>query len=133
MILLIPPLAARPRMDELISIKMKDGSGKSLRIIDWITSFSKAKCNAFAHKLLRNPVVVRALRKDHEYDDDFVPAVLDDWLSISDESASEAVPCTWETLAVCVEEAGLDETLSKAIRDNCPQGVLHEVVTDIFV
>ena len=116
-------------MDQLISIKMNDGSGQYLRVIDWITKHPRAQCGAFAHKLLKDPVVVDKLRKMNEKDDDFVPAVLSDWLSRHD---PKAVPRTWEALAVCVKEAGLDGTLAKSIRDYCPQGMLHEAVLSLI-
>ena len=112
-------------MDQLISIKMTDGSGQYLRVIDWITKHPRAKCGAFAHKLLRDPVVVDKLRKMNQDDDDFVPAVLSVWLLSRRDPANQAVPRTWGDLTVCVEETGLDGTLAKAIRDNCPQGVLQ--------
>ena len=118
-------------MDQLISIKMNDGYGQYLRVIDWITSFSRSQCGAFAHKLLKDPVVVQKLQRKYSDVDDFVPAVLSDWLSRHD-PADEAVPRTWGALAVCVEEAGLDGTLAKSIRDNCPQGVLHEAVLSLI-
>ena len=118
-------------MDQLISIKMNDGSGRSLRVIDWISKHPRAQCGAFAHKLLKDPVVVDKLRKMNKEDDEFIPTVLSDWLSRHDQ-ADEAVPRTWGALAVCVEEAGLDGTLAKSIRDNCPQGVLHEAVLSLI-
>ena len=119
---LVLTLATRPKMDELICMKERDGSGRSLRIIDWITSSSRAHCGAFAHMLLRDTVSVQKLQKKNQDDDEFVPAVLNEWLSRHN-PADGAVPRTWEALAVCVEEAGLDGTLAKAIRDNCPKGI----------
>ena len=83
-----------------------------------------AKSAVFAHKLLNNPVAVGRLRRKHPRVEDFFPAVLSDWVSRADDDpADEAVRRTWEALAACVEEAGLDEDLAKTIRDICPQGV----------
>ena len=119
-------------MDQLISIKMNDGSGGYLRIIQTISSHTSHECTDFAHKLLKDRTAIRRHTNDNKNDiDGFVRAVLSDWLSRADgDPADEAVPCTWEALAGCVEEAGLEGALSKAIRKryNCPQGVLHESV-----
>ena len=117
-------------MRQLITIKKRDGSGGNLRVIDWITSSSTAQCDDFAHMLLKGRVVVRKHRKETRNDDEFVRAVLGDWLSRADgDPDDEAVPRTWGALAECVEEAGLEGALARAIRDECPQGVLHEPVT----
>ena len=115
-------------MSELVNIKTNDGSGTPLRIIDWIAVHSYIKCNYFAHILLKDKdgVIVARLRKYNKKDDAFVYAVLREWLSIPDDSASKAAPRTWKALAECVGEAGLEGTLAKAIRENCPQGVLQE-------
>ena len=116
-------------MDQLISIKMNDGFGRFLRIIETITSHTSHECTDFAHKLLKVRTAIRRHTNDYKKDKDgFVRAVLRDWLSRADGvPADKAVPCTWGALAVCVEEAGLDEALAKAIRErfNCPQGVLQ--------
>ena len=53
------------------------------------------------------------------------PAVLSYWLFRHD---PEAVPRTWGALCVRVE----DGNLAKSIRDNCPQGVLHEAVLSLI-
>ena len=124
-------------MDQLISIKMNDVSGQALSFIDWITKHPRARCWAFAHKLLKDPVVVDNLQKTNKKDE-FVPAVLSVWLSTADgdpadgDPANNAVPRTWGNLAVCVEEAGLDGILAKSIRDYWSQGVLHESVLSLI-
>lgn len=116
-------LVARPTMDELICIKKEDSTG-SLRIIDWITSHTSAKCDDFAHKLLKDSVANMKLRKKTGGDDEFVRDVLKNWLSGPNiDPGDKAVPCTWEDLVQCVEEAGLDGELVKAIRDNHPKGL----------
>ena len=60
--------------------------------------------------------------------DKFIRAVLKDWLSRDDgDPAVPAVPRTWEDLAQCITDAGLDGTLAKAIRDTCPPTHAGEV------
>ena len=117
-------------MADLISIKKRDGSGRNLRVIDWITSSSTAQCDDFAHMLLRDSVVVQQHQKETRSNDMFVRAVLSDWLSRADgDPDDEAVPRTWGALAECVEDAGLEGALARAIRDECLQGVLNNCVT----
>ena len=112
-------LADKPTTIQLISLKKTDGSGEYLRVIEWITSLSCSKCMDFAHLLLVDPVKVETHQKKSSTDE-FVRAVLEDWLSSGDDS--KAVPRTWEALADCMEAAGLPGTLVKAIRETCPSG-----------
>ena len=123
-------------MDQLVGVKMTDGSGRFLRIIRHISSHTFHECIDFAHKLLKDRTAIRRHTNDNKNDSDgFVHAVLSDWLSRADsDPTDEAVPRTWGALAVCVEEAGLDKTLATAIRErfNCPQGVLHEAVLSLI-
>ena len=113
-------LADKPTMRQLIVLKKSDGSEGHLRVVDWITSLPRSKCDDFAYVLLNNMIRVRSHRKQATCDDEFIRAVLEDWLSQPDRgSADEALPCTWEALADCVEDAGLDRALAEAIRDNC--------------
>ena len=116
-------------MDQLVGIKMNDGSGQYLRIIRTISSHTSHECTDFAHKLLKDRTAIRRFTNDYKNDiDGFVHAVLSDWLSRADgDPGDEAVSRTWRALAVCVEEAGLDKALAKDIRRsfNCPQGVLQ--------
>ena len=108
-------------MRQLIVIKKTEGS--DLRIIDWITTFEQTQCTDFAYMLLDDDVKVRSYQT--KYKDEkcqFVREVLSAWLSRDDGNSSDpAVPCTWEALAQCVTDAGLDGALAKAIRDACPQ------------
>ena len=114
-------VVSRPTMDELLCIKKEDGSGEYLQVIRWITSYSSTKCEDFAHLLLKDPLVVRELRKETKNDDQFVRAVLASWLDRHDDDpTNKAVPCTWDNLALCVEQADVDGELVKAIRDNHP-------------
>ena len=106
-------------MNQLISLKKTDGSGEYLRVIRWIASLSRSECVDFAHLLLVDPVKVRTHQKRSNYDE-FVRAVLEDWLSRGD--GSLAIPRTWEALADCMEAAGLPGDLVKAIRETCPSG-----------
>ena len=108
----------KPTMGHLISIKKIDGSG-FLRIIDYIASLSNSQCMDFAHKLLDNPVKVTKHEKKSNTDE-FVRAVLQDWLCSGDDN--EPVPCTWAALADCMEDAGLPGELFKAIRKECQSG-----------
>ena len=118
-------------MDQLVGIKMNDGSGQYLRIIRTISSHTFHECTDFAHKLLKVRTAIRRHTNDYKNDiDGFVHAVLCDWLSRADgDPADEAVPRTWGALSLCVEEAGMDAALTKAIRErfDCPQGVLQYV------
>ena len=107
-------------MRQLIVLKKSDGSEGHLRVVDWITSLPHSKCYDFAHLLLNNSIQVRRHQKQAACDDKFVRAVLEEWLCQHDGgSADEAIPRTWAALAECVEDAGLDGDLAKAIRDNC--------------
>ena len=106
-------------MNQLISLKKTDGSGEYLRVIKWITSLSHSECVDLAYLLLVDPVKVETHQKKSGTDE-FVRAVLHDWLSSGDDS--RAVPCTWEALVDCVEAAGLPGTLVKAIRETFPSG-----------
>lgn len=108
---------ARPTMSQLISMKKEDG--QYLRVIDWIASSSTVLCIGFANLLLDDDrVAVRALRRQNNDIDALVRQVLSLWLSIDDDDPNDtAVPRTWGALANCVEEAGLDGALAKAIKD----------------
>ena len=112
-------LADKLTIIQLISLKKTDGSGEYLRVIEWITSLSRSKCVDFAHLLLVDPVKVRTHQKLSN-SDEFVIAVLEDWLSRGERS--RAVPRTWTALADCMEAAGLPGDLVKAIRETCPSG-----------
>ena len=112
-------LADKLTIIQLISLKKTDGSGEYLRIIEWITSLSRSKCVDFAHILLVDPVKVTTHQKLSN-SDEFVRAVLEDWLSRGERS--RAVPRTWKALADCMEDAGLPGDLVKAIRETCPPG-----------
>ena len=112
-------IADKPTMNKLISLRKTDVSGEYLWVIEWITSLSHSKCIDFAHKLLVDPVKVRTHQKLSN-SDEFVRAVLEDWLSRGERS--RAVPRTWTALADCMEDAGLPGDLVKAIRETCPTG-----------
>ena len=115
-------LVPRPTFGELICMKKRDGSSKDLRIIDWITTHNRAKCEDFANKLLNDRLSVRKLNKKYENDDElFVRAVLDKWLGRDDDDEKGSLSCTWETLVKCVEESGLDEEFLKLLRENVPR------------
>lgn len=115
--------APRPTMNELITMDCKDGSGEKLQIIRWITSHPSTQCSDFALMLLQHSPTVRELRKRHGNDDDeFVRAVLRQWLSRDDDDILEpSVPCTWESLIKCVEDAGLAGEFFKLLRENVPK------------
>ena len=112
-------VADRPRFAQLIVLK--NSEGPNLRIIDWITSFERSRCEDFAYLLLNNDVLVQKLLKISN-NEKFVREVLREWLALDDDDPNcKAVPRTWEDLAKCVTDCGLDGTLAKAIRDTCPQ------------
>ena len=105
-------------MNDLISVKRRDGSDENLEIIEWITSHSSGQCDNFGHKLLNNRLTIRKLRKNLTNDEEFVSAVLEKWLSRDDDDKKGSLPCTWESLVKCAEDAGLDGEFVKLLRDN---------------
>ena len=111
--------ADRPKHHELILIKKADGN--KLEVTKWITSHEQWRCVDFANMLLRDDVLVRRYQTGGMGKDELVREVLRDWLSRNDDDSTDsAVPRTWAALAECVTDAGLDGTLTKAIRDTCP-------------
>ena len=108
--------ADKPTMDQLICLEMSDKSGQYLRIIEWITSLSQSRCIDFAHLLLVDPVKLRTHQKISSTDE-FVRAVLEDWLSHGDDS--RAVPRTWAGLVDCMDRASLPGDLIKAVKETC--------------
>ena len=106
-------------MNDLISMKRRDGSDKNLEIIRWITAHDSGQCDDFGHKLLKDKLAMKILRKKHKDDDDkFIRAVLKKWLSRNDDDRTGSLPCTWEALVQCADEAGLDGEFVKLLRDN---------------
>ena len=111
-------------MSELISMQKRDGSkGKLVKIIEWITAHELAQCVDFAHKLLVDPLPVKKLTTKHkENKEEFVRAVLQKWLARDDDDESEeSLPCTWDALVKCCEDANLDGAFVKLLRDNIPE------------
>ena len=100
-------------MDELILFHRKEGD--PLRILDFIASHSTAKCNDFAHLLLRDTPTVRNLRKENISDDLFVRAVLERWIATN---GDPAVPRTWESLIKIMSNADLDGVTVQNIEAN---------------
>lgn len=111
-------------MDKLIRMPMekRNGSGKHLKIIEWIASHDSTQCDDFAHKLFKDRLTVKKLRKKSGNDDEFVRAVFDKWLSIDDDNVEDWLPCTWKALVQCAEEANLDGEFVMLLRDNVPRG-----------
>ena len=73
--------------------------------------------------LLNDPMTVMKLRKTHSDDDKFVRAVFSKWLSRDDDDEEEdSIPCTWEALVKCVDDAGLNRDLLKELSNNVPTG-----------
>ena len=106
-------------MNDLISMKRRDGSDENLEIIEWITSHSSGQCDNFGHKLLNNRLAIGKLRKNLTSDEEFVSAVLEKWLSRDDDDEKkESLLCTWESLVKCFNEAGLDGEFVKLLRNN---------------
>ena len=111
--------ASRPTMNDLISMKRRDGSDENLEMVRWITAHDSSHCDDFAHKLLKDMLAMKELRKKHKDDDDkFIRAVLEKWLSRDDDDKKGSLPCTWEALVQCAQEAGLDGEFVKLLRDN---------------
>ena len=115
--------AYRPTMSELISMQKRDGSKGKLRIIEWITAHKLTQCVDFAHKLLVDPLPVKKLSTKHEErKEEFVRAVLQKWLDRDDDDESEeSLPCTWDALIQCCEDANLDGVFIKQLRGNIPK------------
>ena len=73
--------------------------------------------------LLNDQVTVMKLRKTHSHDDEFVRTTFGRWLSRDDDNEEEdSMPCTWEALVKCVDDAGLNRDLLKELSDNVPMG-----------
>ena len=97
-------------MNDLISMKRRDGSDENLEIIDWVAAHDSSQCDDFGHKLLKDKLAMKKLRKKHKDDDDkFIRAILEKWLSRDG---------TWEVLVQCADEAGLDGDFVKLLRNN---------------
>ena len=122
-------------MNELITMEWKDGSAEKLQIIRWITSHQSTQCSDFAQMLLKDSLTVRELKKRHGNDDDeFVRAVLRKWLSRDDDDKHEpSVPCTWESLIKCVENAGLDGEFVRLLRENVPKSECNLVDYTMYI
>ena len=110
-------------MNELISMQKRDGSKGKLRIIEWITAHTLTQCVDFAHMLLVDPLLVKQLRKKHkDRKEEFVRAVFQKWLGRDDDDESEeSLPCTWDALVKCCEDANLDGIFVTLLRGNIPK------------
>ena len=111
-------------MNELISMQKRDGSkGKPVKIIEWITAHELTQCVDFANKLVVDPLTVKKLTTKHkENKEEFVRAVLQNWLARNDDDEyEESLPCTWDALVKCCEDANLDGVFVKLLRDNIPK------------
>ena len=88
------------------------------KIISRISAHSSVDCEDFAELLLKETTTVNKLRNENTSDDKFVRAVLRNWLSrIDDDPKDPALPRTWESLAQCMELAGLKGVLVEHVRD----------------
>ena len=92
----------------------KHGKGK-LRIIDFIATHSSTKVDDFANLLLSDRVLVQGLHKDHKDKEQFVRAVLNEWISNVND---HAVTCMWESLVKVMKSAGLDGVTVQDIEAN---------------
>ena len=106
-------------MNDLISMKRRDGTDKNLKTVEWIAAHDSSQCDDFGHTLLKDRLTMKKLRKKHKNDDKFIRAVLKKWLSRDDDDDKKgSLPCTWEALVQCADEAGLDGEFVKLLRDN---------------
>ena len=88
------------------------------KIISRITAHSSADCEDFAELLLKETTTVDKLRNENKRVENFVRAVLRNWLSRNDNDPKDpAVPRTWESLAQCMKLAGLEGVLVEHVRD----------------
>ena len=110
-------------MNELIGMQKRDCSKGKLRIIEWIASHELTQCVDFANKLLVDPLPVKKLTTEHkENKEQFVRAVLQNWLARNDDDESEeSLPCKWDALVKCCEDANFDGVFIKLLRDNIPK------------
>ena len=88
------------------------------KIISRITAHASVDCEDFAELLLKDTTTVNKLRNENTSNDKFVRAVLRNWLSRNDDDPKDPTdPRTWESLAQCMELAGLEGVLVKHVRD----------------
>ena len=128
MLCLLYTTADRPKYHELVALKKEDGS--RLEVTKSISAHEEWVCVDFAEMLFRNDVLVKEYQNKHKRKYNFVRAVLRDWLSRDDDDSTDlAVPRTWEALAECVADAGLDGALAKAIRDTCTTAGVWQQIT----
>ena len=105
-------------MCDMICVRKKKTSGK-LEIIKEIAASTYMQCINFAELLLRDTAVKMIRKKNKGEDDVFVYEVLENWLSRDDDNTDDpAVSRTWVGLIECMEDAGLDGILVKAVRDH---------------
>ena len=121
---MIVTIAPRPTMNELISMKKRNGTRGKLKNIEWITAHELTQCVDFAHKLLVDPLKVKKLCTNHKDDkEEFFQAVLREWVirDDDDDDDEESLPCTWEALVQCSRDASLDGEFIRLLRDNIPK------------
>ena len=119
---IVTTTVSRPTMNDLISMKKRDGARGKLTIIEGLTAHERAKCEDFADKLLVDPMTVMKLRTDHENKGEFVRAVLRRWISRNDsDDDEESRPCTWEALITCSREANLNGKFVSLLQENLPK------------
>lgn len=103
-----PATSDKPEFQDLIHLDMNDGRD-SLRIMAAITSHPEVKCADFAHVLLKDRVKVLGLKNKHSQDkEQFVRAVLEDWIATPDRS--------WQDLIKAMEQAAMDGEIVNKIK-----------------
>ena len=108
----------RPKWSDLISLRWRTDDQPALRVIKWITSCEPTQCADLAHLLLQDELTVKKLKMNNTDNDQFVRAVLREWLDRDDDDDNDpAAPRTWAALAECIHDADLPGALAKAIRD----------------
>ena len=91
--------------------------------MEWIITHRSTQCVYFAYQLLVDNFTVKRLYKKHPDKNEFVRAVLERWLDRDDDDEdAESMPCTWEALVQCAQDAGLDGDFVKLLKDNVPHG-----------
>ena len=104
----VPPIPSCPEMNDLIHLKLKNGS--SLSIIEFIASNPEFQCIDFAHLLLNDRGKVQGLHDSNKDKDPFVRAVLRNWLDTGD--------CKWSDLTDAMEKVRMDERTVKSIKEH---------------
>ena len=111
----------KPTWEELILLRKEGQAEPLVRVINGIMICIYERCVVLAQHLLSDHVAIEKLKKNNPQIEEFVLTVLAEWLQRSDDDSVAVLHCSWESLAVCIERAGLPGSLPKAIRNCCTE------------